>query len=74
MKASKTKEIFEFLKLKNVPMQYSIPFCLRLRGIGISEMAARCGVSRGYFYQVISGARTINQQVKKELGGLGIEI
>lgn len=68
------KEVLDFLQSKKIPLRISIPLCLRLAGFGVSEMAARCGVSRGHFHQMISGVRPINSVAKEELKELGIEI
>lgn len=72
MKTSNVGEIFEFLQFKKVAIVYSVPFCLKLAGIQISDLAMYCGVSRTFFHQVLAGKRRPNERIRKGLGGLGI--
>jgi len=72
MNTSTITDIFKTLKEKEIPALYSVPFCLKLYGEQMNEIAKRAGVTRGFFYQALIGKRNPNGRMKKELEMLGI--
>lgn len=74
MNTRKIENIFTFLNYHKIPLAYSIPFCLKVLGLQINEIAKQAGVTRGFFYQALTGKRKINEGIKRELAKLGIEL
>jgi len=72
MNTSEIKDIFNILIKKRVPPYHSVSFCLKLLGERINEISKRAGVTRGFFYQALTGKRNPNERMKKELEVLGI--
>ncbi len=73
MNTNKIATIFKFLSLKGIKPIHSVPFCLRLSGKQISEVAKACKVTRSMFYKVLAGERKSNERIKRELLALGID-
>lgn len=69
---TRIKNIFEFLTEQEIDPIYSVPFCLRLYGKKINEISESSGVTRNFFYKVLSGDRKPNEKIKEQLEALGI--
>jgi len=74
MNTREIANIFDYLNYKRISLEHSVPFCLRLLNKQINEIAEQAGVSRGYFYKSLTGARKINKGIRQELEKLGINI
>ena len=64
--------IFNFLNKQRVPLLYSVPLCLKLKGTQINKVSESAGITRNMFYKILAGERSPNENVKKELNKLGI--
>ena len=72
MNTEKIPSIFQFLNKQEVKPVHSVPFCLRLYGKKVSEIAEDCNVTRDFFYKVLVGERKPNPKIIAALETLGI--